>query len=116
MYFRPTIYLGDTPSFPSWHIDYFYPNTLYGKESEFEKEGDFYVKRTPYPIKFHKSCFTSKKACFSVATFNRDKERYYELSFIGKRPLNLNKSDFNDFMKLVKYGDKELNKLYKEDA
>lgn len=114
--FRPATYLGNTPPFPSWRIDYFYPNALYGKENEFEKDGDFYVKRTPYSIRYHKSCFTSKESCFSVAAFNRDNKGYYELSFIGDRPLNLNKADFNDFMKLVKYGYRELNKLCEEDA
>lgn len=114
--FRPASYLGNTPSFPSWHIDYFYPNSLYGREGEFEKAGDFYVKKTPYSIKFHKSCFTNKESCFSIAAFNRDKDGYYELSFIEDRPLNLDKADFNDFMLLVKYGYRELNKLYKEDA
>lgn len=114
--FRKATYLGEEPEFPSWHIDFFYPNPYYGKESEYTKEGDFYVDiNSPYRIRRHKSCFKHKESCYSIASFTRDKEGFYELSFIGDRPLNLNEEEMKTFWKLVKYGYNELNRLT-EDA
>ena len=110
--FRKATYLGKEPEFPSWHIDFFYPNSYYGKESEYTKEGDYYVsKNTEFPIRYHKNCFMHKESCYSIAYFERHKEGFYELKFIGNRPLKLNEEDLKDFWELVKYGDKELNKL-----
>ena len=84
--FRKATYLGEEPEFPSWHIDFFYPNPRYGKES-----------------------------CYAIAHFTRDNECYYELGFIRDRPLSLNEQDIKDFWELVRYGNEELNKL-NEDA
>ena len=110
--FRKATYLGKEPDFPSWHIDLFYPNPKYGKESEYVKKGDFYVKDITNPsIRYHKDCFKGKELCYAIASFCRDKEGFYELNFIADRPLELNKTDIEDFWKLVKYGYKELNKL-----
>lgn len=115
--FRKATYLGQEPEFPSWHIDYFYPNPYYSKEREYTKEGDYYTKdiHNPCSIRVHKDCFKHKESCYAIACFIRDKEGYYELSFVGNRPLNLNEEELKDFWKMVKYGYKELNKL-KEDA
>ena len=44
--FSPASYLlpkEKWPENPSWHIDYWYPNGYYGRESEFIKEGDWYL-------------------------------------------------------------------------
>lgn len=115
--FRKATYLGEEPEFPSWHIDFFYPNPCYGKESEYIKDGDYYVKdiNNPYHIRYHKDCFKHKESCYAIASFKRDKEGFYELSFIGDRPLSLNEKDIKDFWELVRYGNEELNKL-NEDA
>ena len=115
--FRKATYLGEDPEFPSWHIDFFYPNPCYGKESEYIKDGDFYVKEinNHYPIRYHKDCFKHKESCYAIAHFTRDNEGYYEISFIGDRPLSINEQDIKDFWELVRYGNEELNKL-NEDA
>ena len=114
--FRKATYLGEEPEFPSWHIDFFYPNPHYGKESEYIKEGDYYKDtQKPFPVRYHKSCFKHKESCYSIASFIRDREGFYELSFIGDRPLNLNEEDIEDFWELVRYGNEELNKLNNED-
>lgn len=114
--FRKATYLGNEPEFPSWHIDFFYPNPYYGKENEYKKDGDYYIKvNVAHPINIHKNCFKHKETCYAIASFIRDKEGYYELSFIGDRPLNLSKTDFDDFMKLVRYGNKKLNELKEND-
>lgn len=114
--FRKATYLGEEPEFSSWHIDFFYPNPYYGKEKEYIKDGEFYKsKDTLYPISYHKSCFKHKESCYSVVSFNRDKEGFYELSFVGDRPLSLNGKDLDDLWELIKYGNQELNRL-NEDA
>ena len=114
--FGKATYLGEEPEFPSWHIDFFYPNPCYGKESEYIKEGDYYKDaRKPFPVRYHKDCFKHKESCYSIASFIRDREGFYELSFIGDRPLNLNEEDIEDFWELVRYGNEKLNKL-NEDA
>lgn len=114
--FRKAAYLGREPEFPVWHIDLFYPNPQYGKEKEYVKRDDFYVKPgDPYSIRYHQDCFKHKESCYSIASFERDEEGYYELKFIGDRPLNLNKDELKDFWKLVKYGYHELNKLNEDD-
>ena len=66
-------------------------------------------------IRYHKNCFKHKESCYIIASFTRDKKGYYELSFIGDRPLNLNEEEVKTFWKLVKYGYRELNRLA-EDA
>ena len=110
---RKATYLGEEPEFPSWHIDCFYPNPYYGKESEYTKKGDYYIKdiNSPYHVRIHKSCFKHEESCYSIASFIRDKEGYYELSFIGDRPLSLNEEEIKIFWELIKYGYQELNKL-----
>lgn len=92
--FRKATYLGEEPEFPSWHIDFFYPNPCYG---------------------YNKNTFVHKESCYAIAHFTRDNEGYYELGFIGDRPLSLNEQDIKDFWELVRYGNEELNKL-NEDA
>lgn len=114
--FRKATYLGKKPEFSIWHIDLFYPNPQYGKENEYVKKGDFYVKPgDPYPIRYHKGCFMHKESCYSIASFIRNEDGCYEFSFIEDRPLNLNKDELEDFWKLVKYGYHELNKLNEDD-
>lgn len=108
--FRKATYLGTEVEFPSYEIVFYYDNPRYGRENEFIKEGDYYIKKNPYEIKCHKSCFEHKECCYSLAFFNRDTEGYYELTFIGNRPLKLNKKELDDFMKVIRYGDKVLNK------
>ena len=35
-------YLGNMPENPSWEIRLYYPNSYYGRESDFIKDGDYY--------------------------------------------------------------------------
>ena len=115
--FRKATYLCEEPEFPSWHIDCFYPNSYYGKESEYTKKGDYYVKdiNNPYSIEIHKNCFKHKESCYSIASFIRNKNGCYKFQFIRDRPLNINEEDLKDFWELVKYGYQELNKLNEDD-
>ena len=114
--FRKATYLGEEPEFPSWHIDFLYPNPRYGKEKDYIKKGDYYIsKDTACPIHYHKNCFKYKESCYSIASFIRNKEGYYEIQFIADRPLELAENNIKDFWELIKYGYKELNKLNNYD-
>ena len=116
MEFKRSSYLIDPPDFPNWSIDCWYPNPLYGRENEYKKQGDFYIQESElYPIRHHKSCFKKKETCYTVASFVRDSIGNYELRYITDRPLNLSAEDFSDFLELVKYGYKELNKMNNEE-
>lgn len=42
--------------------------------------------------------------CFTVATFEYDKDGYPELTFCGNRPLELTSEEFEKFMILVRDG------------
>lgn len=110
--FRPASYLlpiDEYPDNPAWHIDLWYPNGYYGRESEFEKDGDWYL----YPDKYcrvHKDCFKNPQSCIAIASFNYNShEGYYELQFVGDRPISLPKEQRDTFWELLEYGFKQLN-------
>lgn len=112
--FRPSSYLLPKDRWPEhsgWDIVYWYPNGYYGKEDSYIKENeDWYLYPDSPHCRVHKSCFKNPESCFVIASFNYDKEGYYELSFIGDRPLSINKEEREIFWELVEYGYKQLNK------
>lgn len=118
--FRPATYLlpkDEYPKNPAWHIDFWYPNAYYGKESEYVhpvvggiEQTDWYVNPS-YPYgKIHKDCFKNPQSCIAIASFNYNShEGYYELEFVGDRPVSLSKEDREIFWELLEYGFKQLN-------
>lgn len=111
--FRKAIYLGNEPDIPDWDIDYYYPNIYYGKEKDFIKDDrspDFYLYPNSHNARIHKDCFKHKEACFTIACFVYDKhEGFYNVKFIGDRPMNLTEEEWMTFRKLLKYGNEVLN-------
>lgn len=103
------------PEHPSYHINYYYPNLYYKREKDFIKEGDWYIYPDMKNCRVHKDCFKHKQSCFAIASFDYDKEGYYELHFIGDRPLNITKEERETFWELLQYGNKVLNKNKEED-
>lgn len=55
--------------------------------------------------------YESKKACYTVARWNRNSEGY-NIEFIGDRPFD-DKIDANDVWELMKYGQKVLNATFR---
>ena len=112
--FAPVSYLFPKekwPENPSWHINYWYPNGYYKRESEFIKEGDWYLYPDNYHCRVHKDCFKNPQSCMAIASFNyNDHEGCYELKFVGDRPIQLTKEERDIFWKLLEYGFKQLNK------
>lgn len=99
------------------HIGYgiylYYPNSYYGKESEYikEKDGEFYYKPDDIYYKIHENCFKYPESCYMLAQWDWD-EKYetYTFSFVDDRPvLDINEENLKDFWELVKYGFQLLN-------
>lgn len=111
--FRKATYLGNEPDIPDWDIDYYYPNIYYGKEKDFIKDDrspDFYLYPNSHNARIHKDCFKYKEACFTIACFVYDKhEGFYNIKFIGDRPMNLTEEEWMTFRELLKYGNEVLN-------
>lgn len=111
--FRKATYLGKEPEVPDWSIDYFYPNLYYGKEKDFIKDTrspEFYCYPNNPNARIHKDCFKHKEACFTIALFDYDNhEGFYNVKFVGDRPMNLTEEAWMTFRKLLKYGNEALN-------
>lgn len=110
---RKASYLCKEPEVPAYHIDKWVPNEHYKQERKYIKDGDYYrPKNCSLNYKIHKNCFKNPESCYSIASFDRDKEGFYELHFIGDRPLFLlNKEEKEIFWKLMSIGDNILNKI-----
>ena len=110
---RKAVYISDkVPEHPSYHIDKWVPNVHYKQERKYIKDGDYYrPKDGSLHYRVHKSCFKSPETCYSIASFDWDKEEFYELHFVGDRPFNLNKEEKEVFWKLISIGNYILNKI-----
>lgn len=110
---KKAVYISDkVPEYPSYHIDKWEPNSHYKQERKYIKEGDYYrPKDGSLHYRIHKSCFKNPEYCYSIASFDWDKEEFYELHFIGDRPFNLNKEEKEVFWKLISIGNYILNKI-----
>lgn len=111
--FRPATYLlpkDEWPKNPSWSIDFWYPNGYYGRESEFIKEGDWYLYPDTPHYRVHKDCFKHPQSCMAIASFNyNEHEGCYELEFVLDRPISLPKELRDTFWELLEYGFNQLN-------
>lgn len=112
-------YLGNMPENPSWEVRLYYPNSYYGRESDFIKDGDYYRPNDSDTYRFvriHKDCFKKEESCYTLAIFNYDShEDFWELHFVGDRPLDLNEQERQDFWKVVEIGYKYLNEFKEEN-
>ena len=119
--FRRATYLlpeDQWPENPSYHIDYWYPNPYYGHDDDYPEDPSspsFRLYPTYPNCRVHKDCFKNPESCFAIASFDYDKEGYYELHFIGDRPLDLTKEERETFWEIIEYGDKVLNKEEREE-
>lgn len=109
--FRIASYLCDPPEHRAWQIIKWEPNHYYKKEADYIKVDDhFYCYPDYRNWKVHKDLFKHPETCFSIADFEYDEyEKYYNLEFVGERPLNLNEEEKKIFWELIEYGYKVLN-------
>jgi len=112
--FAPATYLlpkDKWPEHPSYHINYYYPNIYYNRESEFIKDGDWYKYPDNQFCRIHKDCFKNEQSCMAIASFEYDNhEGYYNIRFVGDRPLDMTEEEREIFWQLLRYGDLVLNK------
>lgn len=109
---RKASYICKEPEHPSYHIYKWVPNEHYKQERKYIKDGDFYrPKNGSLNYRIHKNCFKHPETCYSIASFDRDKEGFYELHFIGDRPFNLSTEERNLFWKLISIGNDIFNNM-----
>ena len=103
------------PEHPSWEIVYWHPNEYYNRKDEFKTDDNYWyqyknVQEWNVHFRIHKDCFKHPEICYSIATFEYDEnESFYELKFVGDRPLSLDSYERAIFWKLIEYGNKKLN-------
>jgi hypothetical protein len=105
-----------TSNFSHYEIIKLEPNSYFGKESEYELNGEFYYDPNNTSVKIHKSCFNSLERCYVLAYWidiNHD-EKIPDLKFVGGRPFDLTKEELVDFMSLAKCGQQEIEKILKD--
>lgn len=93
------------------------PNAYYGNIDKYElvKEGGLFSGKyykdpnSKYGGIIHEDCFKNPEYCFTIASFHKDEDGYYELEFIGDRPLS-GAVNWMDFRTLVQVGYNTLNK------
>ncbi len=109
---RKASYLGDEPIIPNYEIVKWEPNSRYGQQRKYIKDGDYYIPKNSSNYRIHKkNCFKHPECCYSIALFTKDKDGYYELSFVGDRPINLNEEEITIFWKIISMGYNILNKI-----
>lgn len=101
-------YLLKEPEHPGLSIELWFDNPDYGKENEYTKVGDFYIKPENPHWRKHKSCFTNPTYCIVVASFQYNEDKY-TLEFIEDRIKYLDKKQKKIFLALVARGYKILN-------
>lgn len=103
-------YLKNPPEHISYHVNKWIPNEHYNRESEFTKvvDSDFYYYPNNPKHRIHKDLFKSKEYSIAIASFEYD-DGFYELHFIGNRPLDLNDEEIRYFWDIIKYGNTILN-------
>lgn len=121
--FAPASYLlpkEKWPENPAWHINYWYPNAYYGKESEYihpevagVKQTDWYIDPSCPSARIHKDCFKHPQCCMAIASFEYNlNECCYDLGFVGDRPIQLTPEERNIFWELLEYGFEQLNEKF----
>lgn len=80
-------------------IVYWHKNPYYQKENCYTKQDSWFINKKDSSVKIHEDCFKHEESCFTVAYFEKE-----DLMFVGRRPLDLSKDEFDIFMKLVRLG------------
>lgn len=75
------------------------PNSLYGKEDEFEKSS--FDTRTKNGVCHDDACFKNPEVCYTIATIDYADEP--DIKSVGMRAFDLDEQDEKDFKKLIRY-------------
>lgn len=108
--YAPCTYIGTPPEHIDYEIRRIVPNTYYGRESEFIKDGDYYKPKEYSWCRIHKDCFKNPETKYTIGTWRYDEhEEWYEFQFCGDRPIDLTDSEWINFKHILKYGYRQLN-------
>ena len=75
------------------------PNSLYGKEDEFEKSP--FGSKTKNGAVYDDRCFKNSEVCYTIATIDYADEP--DIKSVGMRAFDLDEQDEKDFKKLIRY-------------
>jgi hypothetical protein len=97
----------DIPPFSWFGIEKFEPNPYYGKENEYELDGNYYLPKNEavYGLyRIHKSCFVNPETAYVLASWNNmdHDECTPDLEFTGNRPFELGYEEFKEFWTVAK--------------
>lgn len=107
----------DKEPFSYFSIDKHYPNSYYGKESEYQwDEVKQTYKSKEYNGWISPSCFVSPESRFTLAAWtNMDHDELTpDLKYIGNRPFELNEEELKAFMELARRGQEHIQKILEE--
>ncbi len=98
-----------------YEIVKWFPNEFYSKEGDFDYNSD--KNSYTYKLGDNRSgwcwispdCFKNPESCFVIAFFDVVKDGDPDLRWCGKRPLDLDESEFSDFMMVVRLAYDEFN-------
>ena len=111
--FRKCSYLCEPPEHVGWEICKWEPNSYYGRESEFIKDGEYFKPNDEHYsfVSIHKDCFKNPECSYTVASWHWDMhEDCYDFEFCGDRPIsNLTEEEWITFRRLIDFGFKQLN-------
>jgi hypothetical protein len=109
----------DIPPFSYFEIVKYKSNPYYGKENEYEWEGDSALLFLGEPggyARVHKSCFVRPETMYMLASWKNinDDECSPDLKFVGSRPFELNEEEQKVFWELAKIGQEHITKILEE--
>ena len=90
-------------------IVHWIPNSLYGKEDEFEKSS--FDNKTKNGVVYDDSCFINPEVYYTIATIDYSDEP--DIKSVGMRAFDLEEQDEKDFKKLIRYAYQYVVKEFK---
>jgi len=109
------------PPFAFFEIVKYEPNPYYGKEEEYDFNGEYYRPKNNNYFEIHKSCFKNPENSYLLASWKDidDDELSPDLQFVNSRPFNLDEEEQTSFWELAKLGQEyittELKKFVEEE-
>lgn len=102
-----------------YDIVFWYPNSYYGKEDEFDYDARkcMYRSRGEHGYWVDPACFKHKESCYSLARLIPDSklDDEHDIESVGSRPFNLDPKDLSDYLSVVKYSYEHWKELYNKD-
>lgn len=101
----------DIPPFSFFEIVKYEPNPYYGKEEEYDFDGEYYrPKGYDNLYSIHKSCFTNPESSFMLGCWKNidNDELIPNLELVNSRPFDLDEEEQPVFWELAKVGQEHI--------